>query len=386
MKRKKLLWVGLGVLLLAVVVTATILHRRSSPIIVQTARVERGTVTARVTATGEIKPKNYADISANSIGQITHLYVREGDRVKRGERLAELWNVQQHASVAAQTANLQTLQAQAQAQAAALVTSRASLLQSQAQLRQQQANGKRSQGLYHQELISRSDYDSALEAYQSAVAQITLDHARITQATATLHSARTQIHQAQALLKSARDQLSLTIYTSPLNGLVVYLPVHVGDTAVMGVQNQPGSLLMRVADMSIVTAHLQVDESDIEHVRVGQPAMVTVDAFGSRSFPGTVSEVGDTALLQSTGEAATQSGGQANQEAKDFKVVVTLNQPPPGIRPGLSCTGRIVTAVAQGALRIPIQAVIERDPAALQPAKNGVAQAAAPGAARHAKP
>src|SRR5487761_450465 len=189
MKRKKLLWVGLGVLLLAVVVTATILHRRSSPIIVQTARVERGTVTARVTATGEIKPKNYADISANSIGQITHLYVREGDRVKRGERLAELWNVQQHASVAAQTANLQTLQAQAQAQAAALVTSRASLLQSQAQLRQQQANWKRSQGLYHQELISRSDY-------HSAVAQITLDQARITQATATLHSARTQIHQA----------------------------------------------------------------------------------------------------------------------------------------------------------------------------------------------
>ncbi len=387
MKRKKLLWFTLALLLLAGVVVASILHRNQSVTTVQTARVERSTVTARVTATGQIKPKNYADISSNSVGQITRLYVKEGDRVTRGERLAELWNVQQHANVAAMTANLHTLEAQAQAQNAALATSRASLLQSEAQYAQQKANWRRAQGLYHQELISRADYDSALEAYDAAVAQIKLDQARVQQSQATLHSAHMQIRQASAQLQSAKDQLSLTIYTSPLNGRVVYLPVHVGDTAVLGIENSPGSLLMRVADMSVVTAHLQVDESDIEHVKMGQPAMVTIDAYGSREFPGTVTEVGDTALLQSTGVAATTSGGQANQEAKDFKVVITLNQPPEGIRPGLSCTGHIITAVAHDALSIPIQAIVERDPQQLQPARPGVAEAAAPGtAAKPGKP
>ncbi len=390
MKRKKLLWMTLVLVLLAAVVVISILHRNRGVVTVQTQPVVRDTVTAIVTATGQIKPKNYADISSNSVGQITHLYVHEGDRVKKGERLAELWNVQQHANVEAMTANLHTLEAQAQAQSAALATSRASLQQSQAQYAQQKANWRRAQGLYHQELISRSDYDSAREAYDAAAAQVQLDQARIQQSAATVHSAHMQIRQASAQLQSAKDQLSLTIYTSPLNGLVVYLPVHVGDTAVLGIENSPGSLLMRVADMSIVTAHLQVDESDITHVRVGQPATVSVDAYGSDEFPGTVTEVGDTALLQSTGVAATTSGGQANQEAKDFKVVITLNRPPDGIRPGLSCTGHIITAVAHNALSIPIQAIVERDPAQLKPggsSGSGVAEAATPGAVKkNAKP
>lgn len=378
MTRRKLIIFLVVVLGLAGVVVFSILRRNRDVVVVQVAPAGQGRLVARVTASGAIKPKNYADVSANSIGQITHLYVHEGEKVRTGQKLAELWNVQQRAAVAAQQANLKNLQAQLRAQQEALATNLATLRQSQASLRQQQANWKRYQSLYHAELVARSDYDTAEESWRSAVAQVNADRARVAQSRATVRGAQSQIHQAQATLRSSQDALGLTIYTSPLSGVVTYLPVHVGDTAVMGIQNSPGSELMEVANLSVVTAHLQVDESDIAHVHDGEAAVVDIDAFPNHPFHGVVTEVGDTALLQSTGQAATTSGGAASQEAKNFKVVVTLNHPPQGIRTGLSCTGHIITAVAPAALYVPIQSIVERDPAQLS---GHPAPAAGPGTA-----
>jgi HlyD family secretion protein len=161
--------------------------------------------------------------------------------------------------------------------------------------------------------------------------------------------------------------LSKTTITSPLDGVITHLPVNEGEIAIVGVQNQPGTVLMTIADMSVITSEVQVDETDIVNVRVGQVAEVRVDALGDRVLPGHVSEVGNSALTR-TGALAT--GPQANtQEAKDFKVVITLDSPPSALRPGLSSTATIVTDERKGVLTIPIQALTVRERDGATPAK-----------------
>jgi HlyD family secretion protein len=156
------------------------------------------------------------------------------------------------------------------------------------------------------------------------------------------------------------DVLSKTTYDAPFNGTVTNLPVHEGETVVMGIQNSPGSTLMTVADMSVITAEIQVDETDIVNVSLGQDAEVTIDAIPNQTFKGKVTEIGDNAIIRSTGVSTSQSVG-GTQEAKDFKVVVTLTNPPANLRPGLSATAKITTGTAHDALAIPIQAITVRD-------------------------
>jgi HlyD family secretion protein len=214
------------------------------------------------------------------------------------------------------------------------------------------------------------------------VAQLQLSQAALKQAQAQVASQEAQIQKSESNLRAASDQLSRTEFTSPLNGIVTYLPVHVGDTVVMGIQNSPGSTLMRIADMSVVIADVQVDETDIANVKVGQPATITIDAFGDKTFPAHVVEVGDTAILRSTGAAATSTTGSDAQQAKDFEVKVQLDEPPADIRPGLSCTAKITTATAPNAIVVPLQSVVERDPSQLKAPGTGSAPAAgAPSAA-----
>lgn len=376
--RKKLLIAVVALVFLGGVVAVSVLRSHGELTTVQTAPAGRRNVVALVTASGEIKPKNYADISANNIGRITKLVVKEGDPVKKGQLLALQDNIQQGADVDAMKASLRTSEASFQAQQAALATSQAEVESDKATLYQATQDWKRAQHLYEDQLISKADYQAKQAAYRTAQAQYQLAVAKVNQARATLTSSRAGIAQARANLLRASDVLRKTEYRSPLNGIVTYLPIHMGETVVMGIQNQPGSVIMRVADMSVVTAELQVDESDIVNVKVGQPVSLTIDAYGERKFPGVVTEVGDTAILSSTGQAASSTQGQADQGAKNFKVVVTLTDPPATIRPGLSCTGKVTTAVADNAISVPIQAVVQRDPALLNPPQKGAAQAAAP--------
>lgn len=350
------------VLVLGGVVAVSLTQQGKDKVTVQTVRAQRQDIVALVTASGEITPKTYADISPNNVGQITDLYVKEGDHVKAGQLLAKLWNVQEAAQVAGMQASLKTSQANLAAQQAALGTAQANLDRDTAQLAQVTQDWRRSQALYEDQLLARSDYETKQAAYKTAEAQLQVSQAALKQTHAQVDALQAGINQSEANLRAASDALSRTEFTSPLDGIVTYLPVHVGDTVVMGIQNSPGSTLMRIADMSVVTAEVQVDETDIANVRPGQPATITIDAFGDQKFPAHVTEVGDTAILRSTGAAATSSTGSDAQQAKDFKVVVQLDTPPSDIRPGLSCTAQITTATAPNAISVPLQAVVERDP------------------------
>ena len=160
--------------------------------------------------------------------------------------------------------------------------------------------------------------------------------------------------------------LSKTEYEAPFDGVITNLPVREGETVVMGIQNAPGSTLMTIADTSIITAEVKVDESDIVNVQAGQPAEVSVDAFPNQKFKGIVTEIGRNAVLRSTGVSTAQTT-TSGQEAKDFKVVVALQNPPPNLLPGLSATARITTAKRSSVLSIPIQALTIREPADLTP-------------------
>src|SRR5437870_13346606 len=168
------------------------------------------------------------------------------------------------------------------------------------------------------------------------------------------------------MLTRLTDVLEKHYSVAPLDGMVTNLPVRVGETAVMGIQNTPGSLIMTIADMSLLTAEVKVDETDIVNVKLDQKANVTIDAIPNRVFKGHVIEIGNTAILRSTGLAASQSM-ISSQEAKDFKVVIALDDPPDEIRPGLSCTSKIVTATHQKVLTIPIQALTVRQRGDLEP-------------------
>ena len=165
--------------------------------------------------------------------------------------------------------------------------------------------------------------------------------------------------QAAANLQRARDVLQRTYAISPIDGVVTNLPVRVGETVVPGIQNSPSSLIMTIADMSLITAEVMVDETDIVNVKLHQVADISIDAFPERTFKGHVTEIGNTAILRSTGLAASQSA-VSSQEAKDFKVVIALDNPPPEIRPGISCTAKIITATRHNVLTIPIQALTVR--------------------------
>ena len=176
----------------------------------------------------------------------------------------------------------------------------------------------------------------------------------------------------------AVDVLQKTTYAAPYDGTVTNLPVREGETVVMGIQNAPGSTLMTLADLSIITAEVKVDETDIVNVKLGQVAEVTIDAIPHKTFKAVVTQIGDNAIVRSTGVSTSQSES-ASQEAKDFKVVVTLQDPPPNLRPGLSATAKITTATRGSALAIPIQALTVRKPEDLVPKnEKGAVQAAAP--------
>jgi len=188
------------------------------------------------------------------------------------------------------------------------------------------------------------------------------------QARQQLTSAQKRIAQLQANLDRYNDVLEKYYVTAPIDGIVTDLPVRVGETVVPGVQNSAASTIMTIADMSLITAEVKVDETDIINVKLDQPSDVTIDAMPGQTFKGHVVEIGDTAILRSTGLAASSST-TANQEAKDFKVVIAIDNPPSSIRPGLSCTGNIVTATRQRALTIPIQALTVRRRGDLEPQK-----------------
>ncbi len=363
---KKVLWSIAATVLVAIAVGVAVYRSRSGIVAVTTARISREDLTSTVTGTGQIKPKTYVNIGATAFGRITHLYAKEGDHVRAGQVLATLESVQPSATVAAQAANITASRTDVNSFTAAEKTADANLLQAKADLQQKKFDIDRYQQLYDNKLVSKQDYDSRKAAYDVSAATVAQREAAQVQTKAQTAGARGKVDQAVASQRANFDALDKTISRAPFDGLVTNVPVREGETMVTGIQNAQGSTLMTVADMSVVTAEVKVDETDVVNVKMDQPVDVVVDALPGRVFKGHVTEVGDQALLRTTGIATSQST-TGTEEAKDFKVVVTLDQIAgqnnDDLRPGLSATAKIRTAQANSTVVLPLAALVSRDPA-----------------------
>ena len=380
MKTWKKVLIGVVGVSAALIVLGVAVHESNKGVVtVQTGKAQRQDLSSIVSASGEIKPKTYVNIGANAFGKITHLYVKEGDRVRKGQLLAQLENVQSAADVAATKASLEASRTDALAAEANLNTAKADLNRAKTDVERMRLDWDRAEGLYKAELIAKAEYETRKANWQSAEAGLAQAEARVAQAKAQLDSAGRHVAQTNASLTRASDVLQKTVYAAPYNGMITNLPVREGETVVIGIQNAPGSTLMTLADMSVITAEVKVDETDIVNVRLGQPAEVTIDAIPKKVFHATVSEIGNNAIVRSTGVATSQQAS-ASQEAKDFKVVVTLQDPPEDLRPGLSTTAKITTATRSNVVTIPIQALTIRREEDLEAAsaEKGSVQAAAP--------
>lgn len=389
-RTKKLALLILAFVVLVGLVLGGIAWSHRGLITVQTGKVVRQDLSSIVTASGEIKPPpdKFATVNANSFGKVTEILVKEGDRVKRGQLLLRTEDVQQQAGVQAQQAALRSAQANSRVQQATvqsatanLHTAQANLAQAQAKLQQAKDDYTRSQQMLNQQLISRQSFDQALSTYQVAEATVQSSQAQVAQARAQLNQANynrdmsnASVLQSQAQLVGIENQRDQTIYRAPFDGIITYLPVHVGENVVPGIQNQPGSALFQVSNLSVINAVVNVDETDILGIEMDQPAEVTIDAIPDKKFKGRVTEIGMSALSSTSGQTTTNSNQSTatNQgEAKDFTVSVTLDDPPPGLRPGLSATAKVTTATRKDAVTIPIQALTVRNQGELEREQNG---------------
>ena len=364
---KKIIGIVLAVLAIAGVVTFMVIKAESGYTKVMTAKVVRQDLSTIISGTGQIEPKTYVNVGATAFGRIVELNVKEGDHVKKGQVLARVENIQPEANVDAQKAAIASARTDVASFIAAEKTAQANVEHAQADLEQKTLDWKRAQSLFQQQLIAKQDFDAKKAAYDLAVATLDQSKAALAQSKAQTDSARAKVTNNIATLRFNQDALNKTVSIAPFDGIVTNLPVRMGETVVVGIQNAEGSTLMTLADMSVITAEVKVDETDIVNVALGQPVQVTVDALPNRTFTGEVTLVGDQALLRSTGVATSQST-TGTEEAKDFKVIVTLDPGQPNLnelRPGFSTTAKITTAHKTNILTLPIQALVNRAPGKL---------------------
>jgi len=353
---KKILLSILAAVVVIVLVIVFIWRQQSGYTKVLTAKIARQDLTTVVSGTGQIKPKTYVNLGATAMGRITHLYVKEGDLVKKGQTVATIENVQQEANVANQQAAITAAKTDIAADVAAEKTADANVEKAKADLEQKKLDWEREQALYKAGIEPKSNYDAKKALYDTDVASVNQAKAQLNQAKAQTDSLRGHLQMQVASLRANQNALDLTMAVAPFDGIVTNEPVREGETVVEGIQNTEGSTFMTLADLSVITAEIKVDETDIVNVRLGQAADVTVDALPGKVFKGHVTLVGDQALLRSSGQA-TSTSTSGTEEAKDFKVVVTIDDPSNELRPGLSTTAKITTAQKPSILALPIQAL-----------------------------
>jgi HlyD family secretion protein len=291
---------------------------------VATEAVEARDLTATVSGSGAIRPAREVDISSQVMGRTTRLEVIEGQIVNRGDLLIEIDPRRLTSQVDQMQANLESARTQVRLAEESLSFARQQL--------------DRREGLYQQELISYELYEQALQETQRAER--------------TLETRRIDVTRLEAALAQAEVDLSQVIISSPIDGIITRLNIEEGENVMTGTMNNPGTVIMTIADLSIIEAEIEVDETDIVSVEMGQDATVTIDAFPDVEFSAVVTEVGKSPI----NPQAAASG-----QAINFKVVVRLNDTVPGARPGLSCTSDIVTSERSEVLAVPIQALILRE-------------------------
>ena len=303
--------VGIGVGAVAVlggIVLFSVNQANKGVVTVQTAKVApQESLISQVTASGEIKPTTYTNVTAQGFGRITAIVVKEGDHIKKGQVLLTQENIQANADVQAQAASINSAESGVQAGEASYKSAQSDLLQAQANLEKARLDWERGQGLFKDGLIPKQDYDQRKTTYDAQFAAVDSARSHVLSSKASLDQMRSQVSQGRAVLVHTQDILHKTTYTSPIDGIVSYLPERVGDYVVPGIQNSNGSFLMTLSDMSIVTSEVKVDETDIVNVKIGQDADVTIDAIPGKIFKGRVTEIGSQAVLRTSGLATTQS-------------------------------------------------------------------------------
>lgn len=324
----------------------------SAGVLVETAKVTRvDTLQSFVTASGEIVATRYADIGSAVMGRLVELLVKEGDAVKAGQVLARIDPVQASSSADAAAASVGALQADARAAATQVRAAQAALEEAQSRAKESAAAWARAQELQRAGLLPQSEFDKANMAGATAAAQVTAATAAFERAQQSLASAERRVAQGRAENTRARDMLSKTEITAPIDGVITRLEAEQGEMVVMGVQNQPGTILMTVSDLSAVNAEVKVAEADVMRLSKDAAATVTLEALPTQTFAGRVVEIGASALPQVGTQAA----------AREFRVKVRLDGPASSLRPGLTCDTEILAAERRNALTVPLQAVVEKD-------------------------
>ncbi len=332
MSKKGRIIVGVAaVAVLAGVVYASVTKEDRNRVVVQTQPVARRDLTSVVSASGEIKPKKFVNVSANVSGRITHLLVKEGDSVKRGQVLARIDSTR--------------IAAGEQQSAAAVQTARAELDRAVADLDMAKSGFERAGRMKAEQLISQQEYEQA--------------EAEIKMKAAAVEAQRRRINQSTAVLASNRDDLEKTVVVAPMDGVVTALQKEEGEV-VIGAQSFQPTVIMTVGDLSSFEVEILVDETDIRYVALGQEADIRVDALEGVKIKGEVTEIGSSAIPRGGVAGGAGGGTTTANQAKDFKVAVTVKDPPTSLRSGLNATADIVTARKQKVVAVPIQAVVVR--------------------------
>jgi HlyD family secretion protein len=331
MNKRTKIWVGVALALVLLSVAGFAIQRaRQRGPEVRVEAVSRRDLISTVTASGIIEPTRKVDISADLSGRVIELAVEEGQMVSRGDLLLRI--------------DPTSYQAAVRRAEAAVAQVRAQEAQARANFLQAQNAASRAQRLAADRLISEQEMEQALTNAEVADAQY--------------QSAQFSVRQAEASLLEARDMFEKTTIRAPMAGRVTRLNIEEGETAIVGTMNNPGSLLLTIADLSVMAAAVQVDETEIPFLNHGDSAIVRIDAFPDQTFSGRVTRISSSALQQGSAPA-NQAPGQAR--AVDFEVIVTIDAPPPDLRPDLSATAEVITATRQNVLAVPIIAVTVRD-------------------------
>ena len=326
----KILIAVLGAAAIGTAAYFSVTSRREGGEEVRAEIVERRDLTATVTASGNVRARRKVDISSDISARVTELLIDEGADVEEGQVLLRLDPSRYEAAVNRSLANLRQ--------------SQAAVTQSDANFLRAEREAERKESLWARDslLVSRQEVENA---------RTDLDVQR-----SLRESARFGVGQAQAALDEARDQLSKTVIVAPMAGRVTRLNVEEGETVIVGTMNNPGSLVLTVSDLSVMEVVLEVDETDVPEIALGDSASVDLDAFPDLEFPGVVTEIGNSAI-----RPPSQVAGTGQTPTIDFEVVVTLYEPSAELRPDLSATAEVVTETRANQLSIPIIALTLRE-------------------------
>jgi HlyD family secretion protein len=339
MSRKNVLIAIAVVLVGAAVVAANLYYKRDKGVTVTTDVIKSRDLEAVVSASGKIQPKQIVNISADTPGRVVNLAVNEGDRIKKGQFLLQIDPKSLSTRVDSGTASLQV-------NILTLDQLRQGIESARVQLQQAQQNLARQQDLWKQQLTTKEALDKATNDVKAAESAVQEREKQI-------KPQESRIAQERATLESARYDLSKVRIISPIEGIVTRRNIQEGETAVIGTMNNAGTVLLTLADMSIIQAEVEVDETNIPNVQLGQRAKITIDAIPDKSFKGHVSEIGNSPIQAAAGATGTQ--------ATNFKVVVILDELVPEVRPGFTCTADITTATRKEVVSVPIPAVAVRE-------------------------